>query len=129
MKEVALVFDTLGRPIYWMDGATGSSIPDSRSLWDVIWENRHIVGGVAHTHPWDGPTSPSGTDLTTFAAIEKGLNLGLVWPIITMTHELYLTLSPCDDSVYMELFPPNFTCYEWWKANVVELRRKSRNGG
>ena len=126
MKEVALVFDKDGRAIHWMDGASGAAIPDSRSLWEVIWENRKIIGGVAHTHPWDGPTGPSGTDLTTFNALERGLNLSLVWPIITMTHEVYFTIDPRDGSAYLEQFPPTFASSLEWRGNIEELRRKSR---
>lgn len=131
MREVALIFDKEGRPLAWSDDskAQGCAIPDSRNLWDAIWDYRQQLGGVAHTHPWDGPTGPSSTDLTTFAALEKGLGLRLVWPIITMTHELYLSLAPSDDSVYLELFPPPFASTAVWKAAVNELRRRSRNGG
>jgi hypothetical protein len=125
MKEVALVFDKDGRALYWMDGSSGAAIPDSSSLWDILWAHRKTVGGVAHTHPWDGPSSPSGTDITTFAAIEKGLNLRLVWPVITMTHELYIYLSPSDE-VYTGMFPPPFASTAEWKANIEELRRRSR---
>lgn len=92
MMETALVFDREGRTLHWHEprGRSSGSLPDDRGLWEVLWENRAILGGVAHTHPWNGPTGPSGTDLTTFRAVELGLGKLLLWPLITFTHELYL---------------------------------------
>jgi hypothetical protein len=91
--EAAMVFDFHGGVIHWHlppDRSTGA-IPDSHDLWQILWDNRAIVGGVAHTHPWHGTPGPSGTDLTTFAAIEAGLGERLVWPIITFTAIRYFT--------------------------------------
>lgn len=87
--ETALVFDTEGKTIYWHLplGRSGGSLPDSRDLWDVLWENRERLGGVAHTHPWYGPSGPSHTDLTTFAACEAALGKRLVWPVVTFDYE------------------------------------------
>jgi hypothetical protein len=87
MIETAAVFDLDGNVIHWHlpPGRAGGWIPDSRNLWDVLWENRERLGGVAHTHPWHGEAWPSGTDVTTFAAVEAALGLRLVWPIVTMT--------------------------------------------
>lgn len=88
MIETAVVFDKEGHLIHWHEphGRTGGSLPDSRSLWDVLWENRENLGGVAHTHPWKGSPDPSSTDLSTFAAVEASLGQRLVWPIVTMSH-------------------------------------------
>jgi len=85
MIEAAFVFDKDGKIIHWHlpAGRTGGSLPDSRDLWEVMWENREILGGVAHTHPWSGQPWPSGTDVTTFSACERALGRRLVWPIIT----------------------------------------------
>ena len=83
--ETALVFDTSGKTIAFhapLDRTAGS-IPDSRSLWDLLWENRHILGGVAHTHPWPGSPWYSQTDVTTFAAVETALGVRLVWAVVT----------------------------------------------
>jgi hypothetical protein len=85
--EAGLVFDGQGAPIHWHTppDRTGVALPDSRALWEVLWENRHRLGGVAHTHPFCGPPAPSVTDLTTFAAVEAGLGQRLLWPIVTFT--------------------------------------------
>ena len=87
MIEVALVFAIDGEVLYQHvpPGRSGCWIPDTRSLWDVLWENRHRLGGVAHTHPWRGSAGPSRTDVTTFAAVEAALGKRLLWPIVTFT--------------------------------------------
>ncbi len=89
MIEVALVFDEEGRALHWHlpPGCTGASIPDSRSLWEVLWQHRHHLGGVAHTHPLSGPPEPSHIDLTTWSACERALGARLAWPIVTFTEE------------------------------------------
>jgi len=81
MIEVGVVIDKNGVPIYWHlpPGRSGGSIPDSRQLWDVIWEHRDRIMGFAHSHPGSGPTGPSQTDLTTFLAIEQALGKRLCW--------------------------------------------------
>lgn len=88
MIEVALVFDPNGKPIYWHlpPGGSSCSIPDSQTLWDVLWEHKDWLGGVAHTHPFRGLPLPSYTDVTTFAACESGLGARLLWPIVTINH-------------------------------------------
>ena len=96
MMEVALVFDRNGNTICFHDpkGSTGGSIPDSRDLWEVLWENRDRLGGVAHTHPWDGPAHPSLTDLTTFDAVERALGKQLLWPVVSFTEMTCVVRNP-----------------------------------
>ena len=123
--EVSLVFDKQGKAMRWSDGSAGY-LPDSQDLWSFLWEHRKEVGGVAHTHPWNGPTGPSGTDITTFAALEKGLGLSLIWPIITMTHDQYFRLeASVGGENYIEVFSP-FAAWEWWRENIKEMRRRSQ---
>lgn len=64
-------------------GATVVSLPDSRDLWEVLWEHRSVLGGVAHSHPGAGAPVPSSEDLTTFAACEAALGARLDWWIAT----------------------------------------------
>jgi hypothetical protein len=89
--EAGLVFTKWGVPIFWHTppDRTMGALPDSRDLWDVLWEHRHELGGVAHTHPWSGASWPSSTDVTTFAAVEAGLGQRLFWPIITFSEVGY----------------------------------------
>jgi len=81
MMEVAVVIAKNGEPIHWHlpAGRTAVRIPDTRSLWDVLWSNRDIVQGVAHSHPGAGLPGPSYEDVTTFAPIEGSLGQRLDW--------------------------------------------------
>jgi hypothetical protein len=68
--------------IYWHlpENRTGGSLPDSRELWDVLWEHRKDEYlGFAHTHPGAGVPGPSWEDITTFAGVEAGLGRRLRW--------------------------------------------------
>jgi len=87
MIEVAAVIGHNGVPFCWHlpEGRTGGSIPDSRQLWDVLWDNRQDLAGVAHSHPGAGVPSPSHTDVTTFASIEAALGVRLNWWITSST--------------------------------------------
>lgn len=85
MVEAAVLVDKDGGVLAWHlpPGRTSVSIPDTRSLWSAMWEDRAILGGLAHSHPGSGFPSPSREDLTTFAACEAGLGVRLDWWIIT----------------------------------------------
>jgi hypothetical protein len=92
MIETALVFDLDGKTIHWHEPNDRSMthIGDTRDLWDVLWENRARLGGVAHTHPWNGRAVPSETDLTTFDVDERGLGKKLLWPVVTFNDVTYI---------------------------------------
>ena len=127
MIEVAVVFDTNGRPLHWHlpEGRSSGSIPDSSGLWNVIWENRERLGGVAHTHPWSGNTGPSITDITTYDAIEIALGKSLIWPIITMDRVFFFQKGMKDYHVV----DVNYRWETHWLETVIELRRLSCSGG
>lgn len=84
MTEIGVVICG-GKPVHWHlpPGRSMAFLPDSRELWDVLWEHRHELDGFAHSHPGMGYPGPSGTDLSTFAAIESGLGKRLDWWITT----------------------------------------------
>ncbi len=90
MIEVGVVINHMGYPSFWHTplGRTGGSIPDDRTLWDVLWEDhkRDTLSGFAHSHPGSGVPGPSYTDVTTFAAIEAALGKRLIWWITSSTH-------------------------------------------
>ncbi len=93
MIEAGVVIGPDG-PLYWHlpEGRTAGSIPDSRRLWEVLWENRHLDDlGFAHSHPGSGMPAPSMTDMTTFKAIEQGMGRRLTWWITSSDHmiEMY----------------------------------------
>lgn len=79
--EAGVLVGTDGNAVYWHlpRGRTFGSIPDSRDLWDVIWEGRDRVLGFAHSHPGRGRPSPSHEDVTTFEAVESALGRRLTW--------------------------------------------------
>jgi hypothetical protein len=133
MMETALVFDGNGRTLHWHEplGRSAGHLPDSRDLWhDVIWPNREVIGGIAHTHPWDGPAHPSDTDLTTFRAIEQGLGRRLVWPVVTFTDVVYLTWDPETESYSgrrpQPSSPARIECLKNLLDGIEELRGRSR---
>lgn len=79
--EAGAVVAKDGSVLHWHlpSGRDGGSLPDSRELWDVIWDNRENLIGIAHSHPGKGVPGPSYTDVTTFAAIESALGRRLSW--------------------------------------------------
>ena len=83
--ESAVVFDYNMNPIHWHLplGRSSSHIPDSADLWSLLFQNRDILYGVAHSHPGRGSPLPSWTDITTFSACELGIGKRILWPIIT----------------------------------------------
>lgn len=92
MIEAGVVIDKQGNALHWHlpPGRNTGALPDSRDLWDVLWENRDTIAGFAHSHPGSGVTGPSSTDLTTFAAVEAGLGRRLVWWITSSDHLIAL---------------------------------------
>jgi len=123
--ETGLVFDFHGGVIHWHvpPNRSQGALPDSRDLWEVLWENREILGGVAHTHPWNCEAHPSQTDVTTFAAVEAGLGMRLVWPIVTFTEVGYFTWVGPDRLDYGILEHRRFRIY---REHIERLRELSR---
>lgn len=83
--EAGVVIDVNHKPIYWhvpLD-RSGGALPDSRDLWNVLWESRESLDGFAHSHPGGGIPGPSQIDITTFAAVEAALGKRLKWWIIS----------------------------------------------
>lgn len=123
MIEVAAVIGKNGDVLLWHEpaGRTGGSVPDSRDLWTVVWENRDQVQGIAHSHPGSGWTAPSYTDIGTFRAIELALGRPIDW-WITTSDKLMLFRSAdhwqqADYDRFEDLTP------RWWAG---WLREKSR---
>jgi hypothetical protein len=123
MIEVALVFNPEGRALYWHQpmAASTAAIPDSRTLWEVLWQHRHELGGVAHSHPWHGRAAPSQTDITTWSACERGLGVRLVWPIVTLDEVACFGWEGPDELRYTRR--DQVLLHE---REIAELRRRSR---
>lgn len=88
MLEAALAFDKYGKTLctHRPVGCTAGYIPHSRRFFEWLYENTDQVVGVAHLHPFEGRAMPSQEDITTFSAIELGLDKRLIWPIVTLTN-------------------------------------------
>lgn len=123
MREAGVVIGGDGEPIFWHSPAARSavSLPDSRLLWDVLFENRERLSGFAHSHPGGGTPGPSYEDVTTFAAVEAGLGRRLLWWIAS-----------ADEVVVLWWVGPERLAYaratlEEAPTWVAELRRLSNN--
>jgi proteasome lid subunit RPN8/RPN11 len=99
MIEAGVIINTSGEPIHWHEPRHSSgAIPDSRTLWDVIWK-AHVDGwlrGVAHSHPGSGVPRPSQEDLSTFVAIESALGRPLSWWITSSDRTVICQRSTMD---------------------------------
>ena len=86
--EALCLVDHDGNAFYWHlpPNRSAGGIPDSKALWDVIWENRERFAGFAHSHPGRGVPQASIEDLTTFQAIEAGLGRRCKWWITSGTN-------------------------------------------
>lgn len=95
--ETGAVISKDGEPIYWHAPGNASSgfMPDNRDLWLFFRDNWARIQGFAHTHP-EGVGNPSWTDLTTFAAIERGLALRFDWWVVTRKVVLAQWVGPDD---------------------------------
>lgn len=120
-KEAGVVVGLYGNALHWhlpMD-RTIAALPDSRTLWDIFWENRNNIAGFAHSHPGRGMPGPSWTDITTFAAIEAGLGRRLTWWITSEDACISLVWSGPDKHAYVAT--PVFDSFSW----LAELRQHS----
>ena len=83
--ESGVVISRAGEALHWHlpAGRSAVYIPDTRELWNVLWDHRSNLAGFAHTHPGAGIPVPSLTDLTTFLAIEEALGMRLSWWIVS----------------------------------------------
>lgn len=126
MIETALVFDEQGDTLRWHEplGRSGGSLPDSRDLWLYLLENRGVIGGIAHTHPWDGPAWPSTTDVTTFRALEQGLGKLFLWTVVTFTDVKHFAWNAVTEE-YCEL-DPKYVFQGKPLVDLEELRTRSR---
>lgn len=124
MIEVAVVLDDAHRPLFWHEppGAHATALPDSRTLWEVLWTERHRLGGVAHLHPGRGEPAPSPEDLTTFAACEAGLGRRLGWWIATADQVRRFAWAGPDRLGYAGRSPGEAEIEAW----VAELRRRGQ---
>lgn len=135
MKEAGVVIDVLGNPIYWHtpDDRTGGSLPDSVTLWNVLWEANKLYQrspiehgallGFAHTHPGRGYPAPSREDLTTFDAVERAIGRPLHWWIFSETHGIFVARGA--HSATLSEVPYGSIAFGVPPSWVHELRKRS----
>lgn len=126
MIEAGVVIDKHENALFWHlpEGRTSGSLPDSRTLWQVLWEafKADTLLGFAHSHPGSGVPGPSYSDVTTFAAIEAALGKRLHWWIASLDHVVLIRWSGPDKISYRSTI---VTEVPSWAAG---LRRLSQEG-
>lgn len=130
MIEAGVVIDKSGSPLFWHlpDGRSAGSLPDSRTLWQVLWDafQADTLLGFAHSHPGSGVPGPSYSDVTTFAAIEAALGKRLDWWITSSDHVVLLRWG---EPIHKDhLFSYRSTIVTEAPSWVAELRRLSEQG-
>ncbi len=63
---------------------SATSIPDERERWEIIWNHRHEITEIVHSHPGEF-LDFSNEDLTTIEAVEAGTGKTFTWSIVTKT--------------------------------------------
>ena len=123
MIEAGAVISREGMVLFWHlpEGRSAGSLPDSRTLWQVLWDTfkADTLLGFAHSHPGMGVPGPSYSDVTTFAAIEAALGRRLDWWITSSDHVVLLRWGGPDKISYLS------TLVTEEPAWLIELRRLS----
>jgi len=126
MIEAGVVVDKRGEPLFWHlpEGRSAGSLPDSRTLWQVLWEafKEDALLGFAHSHPGSGVPGPSYSDVTTFAAVEAALGRRLDWWITSSDHVVLLRWGGPDKLSYRAEMVTEAPSW------LAELRRLSQQG-
>lgn len=126
MIEAGVVVTAAG-PVFWHlpTGRSGGALPDSRDLWDVLWDLRKEEQlGFAHSHPGSGVPGPSWTDITTFAAVELGLGRRLDWWITSSDRVILLGWAGPGKHDYNA----NLVGEPGWAAQLREHSKENGNG-
>ena len=74
-----------GGAILWSDASDSPvALPDSRSRWEAIWENRAELEVIAHSHPV-GPAAFSAEDVSTMEALDAALGKPMKYIVVAPT--------------------------------------------
>ena len=114
--------------VHWHlpNGRTGGSLPDSRDLWEVLWAHRREAFlGFAHSHPGFGVPGPSGIDVTTFSAVERGLGRRLTWWITSSDHVIGLNYEGPEKHKYNQFLVEEPS----WAAQLRDYSKKENGHG
>jgi len=129
MIETGVVINVHGEPIFWHapGGRSSVALPDSRTLWDALWQAHQAgwLAGFAHTHPGTGQPHPSREDMSSFIAIENALGRPLDWWIVSSDITIHVRKSTMDSVPGREIFGITRIGDPSW---APELRRRSGIG-
>lgn len=131
MIETGAVINTAGEVIHWHEpgGRSGGALPDSRQLWDVLWQayQHGWLLGFAHTHPGHGVPRPSQEDISSFVAIENALG-PLRWWIASADRMVRVSRSLIDSVPGRVIYASTEIAIPDEPVWVAELRRRSGMG-
>lgn len=97
--------------ILWADASNSPvALPDSRDRWEAIWQLRHELAEIAHSHPV-GPSAFSAEDTSTMAALDAALGKPLRYSVVAPRTMIVRG----DDGITFELDPE-----PWW-AGLLRL--------
>ncbi|MFZ5444181.1 MAG: Mov34/MPN/PAD-1 family protein, partial [Myxococcota bacterium] len=86
-REVFFIIGADG-VVLWRDTADSPlALPDSRARWEAIWERRHQLVELCHSHPV-GPEDFSDEDRSTMDALDAALGRRLRFSLVTPTQYL-----------------------------------------
>jgi hypothetical protein len=95
-----------GGAILWSDASDSPvALPDSRSRWEAIWDNREHLEVIAHSHPI-GPAAFSAEDVSTMEALDAALGKSMQYMVVAPRVTISRT-STTDTQVSPE---------PWWAA-------------
>ena len=81
LREVCFLLGVDGS-ILWADASNSPvALPDSRDRWEAIWNLRHELHEIAHSHPV-GPSAFSAEDTSTMAALDAALGRPLRYSVV-----------------------------------------------
>ena len=95
-----------GGAILWSDASDSPvALPDSRTRWEAIWDNREHLEVIAHSHPI-GPSAFSAEDVSTMEALDAALGKSMQYMVVAPRKTISRT-GTTDEDVSPE---------PWWVA-------------
>ena len=95
-----------GGAILWSDASDSPvALPDSRTRWEAIWDNREHLEVIAHSHPV-GPAAFSAEDVSTMEALDAALGKSMHYMVVAPRKTISRT-GTTDEDVSPE---------PWWVA-------------
>jgi hypothetical protein len=80
-REVFFLIGKGGAVLFSDASESPSRLNDSRTRWQMIWDSRHELEELSHSHP-NGPLAFSKEDETTMQALETALGKTLRFSVV-----------------------------------------------